>query len=392
MKIHSIIGYAALIFFVIWGYFISVEDLKTSKISNKRIILGFRLLFVFFIAQAANSILGKYGYGEIYLNKIYFYYLFLNMALAIMGGIILWYGEIWPAGDAKFFITSVSLLPLALPEIAGFPGYLWLSVLINTFVIAGIYAVARFLYESYRMKLSGDNDAFKELRDFKEKIRAFFAENSGKTAARKIAGIFFSLGIIFLAKQVLNMYLMGLLGRSLSKAYIIYFLLFFGWEKAGKIFQKKSWKIAMGVLYAVYFSAGMIFFRDEVLSHVLKALSNVVKFSVILTLGRFVLEYLVEKKNAYWVSSKDVKEGMVLSSFSIKSVRTNEEIAPLFEGYYKDGIDSEQAQALSAWLSKIDGGKGKLEMVKGYPFAFWIYLGCIFLLVFNKSILSFIRL
>lgn len=392
MKIHSIIEISALIFFIIWGYLISIEDLKTSKISNKKIILGFRLLFIFLIAQASNTFLGKYGYAQIYLDKIYFYYLFLNIALAFMGGMILWYGEIWPAGDAKFFMTSVSLLPVALPGIAGFPGYLWLSVLINTFVVASLYAVARFLYESYKMKLNGDNDAFKELKDFKEKIKILFTENSGKSVAQKIINIFFSLGIVFIAKQVLNMYLMGLLGRSISKAYIVYFLLFFGWEKAGKFFQKKSWKIVMGILYALYFFAGMIFFRDEVLNHIFKAFSNVLKFSIILTIGRFVLGYLVEKRNAYWVSSNEVKEGMILSSSSIASVRSNDEISPLFEDYYKDGIDSKQAQALSVWLSKIDGGRGKLEMVKGYPFALWIYLGCILLVIFNKNILSLIRL
>ncbi|MEW5950950.1 MAG: hypothetical protein AB1637_03575 [Elusimicrobiota bacterium] len=392
MSVLSALEISALIFFMVWGFFISSQDLKTCKVSNKKIVLGLYVFLILISAQILNTVLGNMGRTEIYLDKIYFYYLALNSALAVMGGMVLWYGEIWPAGDAKFYMISVSIMPLALPEAAGFPKYLWISVMINTFVAAGIYAVARFFYESYKMKISGDNDAFKEIRDFREKIKSFFSENSGKTAAKKIIHIFFSLGVIFLAKQVANMYLMAAIGRSFSKAYIIYFLLFFGWEKAGKIFEKKSWKMIMIILYVSYFVLGSLFFRQEMLAHLYKALSNVLKFSVILTLGRFVLEYLVEKKNSYWVSSSEVKEGMVLSSSSIKSLRSDKEISVFFDDYYKDGIDKEQAEKLSYWLLKIDGGKGKIEMVKGYPFALWIYVGCLFILIFNKSILSFFKL
>lgn len=388
MKSLDFLKFFALAFFVGWGFIVSAEDLKTNKVANKKIILGLKVILVIILAQAANTFLGLAGKVDSYLNPVYFKYLLSNFLLVLMSGMVLWYGEIWPAGDAKFFMVSVLIIPLANPSAAGFPGYLWISILINTFVVAAIYSVARFFYDSYRMKLSGDNDAFKEIYDFKDRVKEFFSVSGRKEAFKKIAVIFFSLGIIFLAKQVINMYMMNLLGRNFSRAYIVYFLLFFAWEKAGKMFQKRGWKIAMAVLYLAYFSLGWFYFRSELLSHLHRALANVAKFSVILTVGRFVLEYLVEKKNAYWVGASDLKEGMVLSSDTIRQVRTNDEISASFSDYYKDGISAEQVEALKSWMAKIPKENAKLEMVKGYPFAFWIYLAGLIELIFNKSVLT----
>lgn len=392
MKSLEIINLSALAFFVVWGFIVSTEDLKTNKVSNKRIILGLKVFGIFILAQFVNTLLGISGMVTSYLNAVYFKYQLYNFLLILMSGMVMWYGEIWPAGDAKFFMVSVLLLPLANPSAAGFPGYLWISILINTFVVAAIYSVARFFYDSYKMKLSGDNDAFKEIDEFKNKAMAFFSENGGKTAAKKIAVLFFSIGIIFLMKQVLNMYMMNWLGRNFSKAYIIYFLLFFAWEKAGKIFEKRGWKIAMSILYVAYFVLGWFYFRDDLLKNLHRALGNVFKFSIILTVGRFVLEYLVEKKNAYWVDSSQLKEGMILSSDTIRQARMNDEISSFFDDYYKDGLSGEQVEALKLWMAKIPKENAKLEMVKGYPFAMWIYVGCLIELIFNKSVLTFLKL
>ena len=64
-------------------------------------------------------------------------------------GVILWYAEVWPAGDAKFFMLVSAALPLADPYLRGFPNYLFLNLLINIFVAAAFWAVGGYLASGF---------------------------------------------------------------------------------------------------------------------------------------------------------------------------------------------------------------------------------------------------
>jgi hypothetical protein len=391
MNSLQIINFFALVFFIWWGFVISVQDFSTNKISNKNILLGLKFLLAVFLAHLLNTYLGQKNLSEVYLLGSFYRYLFINIFFVFVSAIALWYGEVWPAGDAKFFMVSVILIPFIRNDAAGFPNYLWISILINTFVLSSIYSVIRFIYQTYTMKKEDNRNAFKELFELKNKVNNFFSSDKKTANLLKIMYTFLGLLIIFLIKQTINMYMMTYIGKNVEKPYFIYFILFFVWNKVFNIFQSKKWQIAMFALYIAYFFLGYFYFREELFSNLNRAFSNVIKFSIILTLGRFIFEYLLEKRNCYWVSVKDLKEGMIPSSRALMEFQQNKELNEYFEDYYKDGLSLEQVEAIKKWVNKTPGFNPQFEMVKGYPFAAWIFLGCLIEVLFNKSVLVLLK-
>jgi len=51
----------------------------------------------------------------------------------------------------------------------------------------------------------------------------------------------------------------------------------------------------------------------------------------------------------------------------------------------------EQVEAIKKWVNKTPGFNPQFEMVKGYPFAAWIFLGCLIEVLFNKSVLVLLK-
>lgn len=391
MYFSAIFNILSLLIYLIWALDIVKYDLENNKIPNKKIIKGFKILLFLFSLSFIASVMGEKGINISYF-KFEFYKMYaLNFFLSLFAALVLWYGEIWPAGDAKFFVLVLSFIPFINENAAGFPRHLWLSILINIFFVSGILAIVKFIVETFQLWRREDDNAFLEIRQAIEKAKKWINENNILEASIKALIVILSVGIVFIAHQVVNIYLRKFIISHFKRTDIFYFIMFFLWDKLSILFQNKIWKIILFSLYILYFLFGWLYFRMELLNYIQIAFSNVLKFGIILLIGRFVFEYLIERRNVVFVSKEELKPGMVLSSKEVKTLRTDSDLKELFEDYFKDGLSVEQVEGLKKWLEKHPVKDAKLEVIKGRAFGLWIFLGSLIEIIFNKNILTWLR-
>ncbi|MGD9641808.1 MAG: prepilin peptidase [Elusimicrobiales bacterium] len=374
-------------FFVWWGWTVAAGDLKTKRIPNRMVLAGLAAALATLLLYALETVLGGAGLSADYLNWKFFGYYLFSLAASSVVGIFLWYGEVWPAGDAKFFMASLALLPLINYQIRSFPKTLWLSVLINSFVLGAVYYIFRFLAQAYRGWKNGDQDRLRKWEAIRQDLLAGLNSlrggNPGKAAVFAV-----SLFLIFFLYKTVSFSLMGQLQHLVPDINLIFFLLFIGWDKVSRFVTGIKFKGALGLLVLGYFGYGLLNFRSELLLSVQYSAWNVIKFSVILGAGRFVLVYLLEKFSTVEVSAAEVAPGMILSQRYFNIIRRDSFFKGGFEDSFRDGITEEEAGRLKEWVAKIPHESPKIEVMTGTPFAVWIFAGCLFQLFFNGNIFT----
>lgn len=385
MKYFSL-SYLAV--FSAWAVAVVNIDLATNKIPNARIVLGAKLLLLALGLHAVNTWLGGQGKVLSYLNWNFYPMWAAHAFWAVLAGLILWYSEVWPAGDAKFFMLTAAWLPLVNPFIKNFPNFLFLSLLVNIFVAAGLVAIGGFLAEGFRR--AGPADFFAEVFDG---LKQRFAELAGEGGKNRwlIPVYVVNMTFLFLLQQVLFAEAGHFLGGYLSRVELLYFVLFFLWDKLGGAFRSKKWLYAATACYLAYFFAGYFYFPDRLLELLLKSLFNVLKFSLLLFFGRFMLEFLMERKDAFFVGPAELKPGMVLSSKAARTLKSNPAFEGAFDDCFRDGLSEEQAALLTDWLKRLQVPDPKIEVVKGRPFALWIFAGAAISLIFDKNVMRLLQ-
>ncbi len=387
-NIPSYLSIFALISYILWGINISKEDFETGKIRNSKIILGLKIVSVIILLQLINTIAGYTGNSQIYIKINFYKDYIINLLFAFSFSIILWYGEIWPAGDAKFFILNLMFLPLIIYSLPDYPGYLWISTMINIFVIAGIISIYRYLKDNIVLLNSRNLDAFKEVKEFYiNKIKKINLK-SRETFIRAF-GIF----SIFVFKQTFYLILYNSIFNIFKRTDIFFFIMFFLWPKIRILLVSKIWNYIMFSLYSlivviILLSDNPLGLTKLILS---RALKNTLTFGFIFAFGKIIFEQIIEKHNTFYASKNEIVPGMVLSSKELKIIKENPVFDGLFEDSFKDGLDQEQVEALKKWMENHPDKNVKLEFVKSKPFAYIIFIGCIIELILQKNIVKFIR-
>lgn len=382
------LGLIYLVAFSWWGVSVVAVDMATRKIPNSKLVFGGRLLLLALGLLLVNTALGVDGRVSSYLNWNFYWLWCIHCFWAVLAGVVLWYSGIWPAGDAKFFILAAAWLPVINPFIKNFPSYLFMNVLVNIFVAAAVVAIGGFLASGFYQ--ASPADFFAELwGDIKKRLASLGGE--GGRAGWRVAAYLANLSFLFLLQQILNMETRYFLSRFLGRVDIIYFFLFFLWDKIGGAFGSKKWLYATTACYVLYFFGGYFLFHDRLVLMVLAAISNVFKFSLMLFFGRFMLEHLMEKKDLVFAGPAELEPGMILSSKEARTLSQN----PLFEGAFddcfKDGLTEEQVGLLRAWMPKLPVRDPKIETVKGRPFALWIFAGAALTLLLGRNLTGFLK-
>ena len=312
----------------------------------------------------------------------------LHILWSAAAAIVLWYSEIWPAGDAKFFIIIAAALPLINPRINNFPNYLFLSLLINIFVSAALFSVGGFIASGFYS--ASPSDFFKEVW---AGLKKHFSSFSGRGAGGELlaAAYLANITFLFLLQQIFSLEARGFLSRFFSRTDILFFFLFFLWDKIGGVFRSKKWLYITAVFYAVYFLMGYFFFYDRLLALLVIAITNVFKFSMLLFFGRFMLEFLMEKKDTVYLTPSELRPGMVLSSKDARMVKENPVFEGAFDDCFRDGLDGEQIDIIKDWLSKLAVQDPRIGVVKGRPFALWIFAGALISIVFDKNLINLLK-
>ncbi|HAJ56657.1 MAG TPA: hypothetical protein DCL35_02680 [Candidatus Omnitrophica bacterium] len=118
-----------ILFFILTaviGLITSVEDVRTGKIRNFWIAIGFIYGCILYLASDP---------GE----RAPHLFVVSNMALSLLTAYWLWKSKLWFAGDAKLFFLYSILLPAGIYKIAFFPFFPSFQVLFLTFIPAAFY-------------------------------------------------------------------------------------------------------------------------------------------------------------------------------------------------------------------------------------------------------------
>lgn len=130
-------------FVVFFGIITSYQDYKEGRIRNKWVIAALIYSFVVFFS------ISGYSYSQgIALNLNYVYDYFLNIFFALFAGFIIWFGGLWPAGDAKLFVAYSALVPLSVYQwgyVQHFPAFI---ILVNTFTPLFIFYFFRIMLKT----------------------------------------------------------------------------------------------------------------------------------------------------------------------------------------------------------------------------------------------------
>jgi hypothetical protein len=383
MKSLSLLFLAA---FTVWALPVVSRDMATRKIPNASLLNGVKLLALTLAVYAGYTAFGYAGRANSFLNASFYGLFCLHLFWAALAGIILWYAEVWPAGDAKFFILVAAALPLANPYLKNFPGFLFLSLLINIFVAAAFWAVGSHIASGFAS--ASPSDFFSEMgRDVKKR----FADLSAGKNSFTLAVYALNLGFLFLVQQVISLEARGFVGRFFSRADLLFFFLFILWDKVGEVFSSRRWILIGGACYVLYFFAGYFLFRERLWLLLMAAGSNVLKFGLILFFGRFMLEFLMERKDTVYLTAAELEPGTVLSSKSVRVFKSNPAFEGLFDDCFKDGLTEEQVAALREWLKKVPVQDPRVEAVRGRPFALWIFAGAALLLSLDRNIAGLLK-
>lgn len=379
MKFYSLF---CLVVFSVWAVGVVGVDMASKKIPNARLLLGTKLLLLALGLLLLNSYLGAHGRSASFLNWNFYLLWTAHVFWALLAGLVLWYSEIWPAGDAKFFILTAAWLPLINPFLNNFPGSLFLSLLVNIFVAAALVVLGGFI--SSGLVQASPADYFLELWTG---LKLKFAELSGagKKNGWLVAAYLANLTFLFLLQQMLNLEARHFLSRFLARTELLYFFLFFLWDKVGGTFSSRKWVYITTCGYVLYFFAGYFLFYDRLAALLLSSLVNVARFSLLLFFGRFVFEFLMEKKDTVCLGPGELEPGMILSAKAARTLRQNEAFEGAFDDCFKDGLSGEQVGVLKEWLNKLAVPDPKIEVVKGRPFALWIFAGAVISLLFDKN-------
>lgn len=130
-------------FILFLGIITTYEDIKENKIRNKWVIMALLYSLLVFIG----SLIYLSGKG-LEINQFYIYDYFLNIFFGCLAGFIIWFGGLWPAGDAKLFIAYSALVPLSiyrLGYVQHFPSFI---ILINTFIPISLYYFFRVIIKT----------------------------------------------------------------------------------------------------------------------------------------------------------------------------------------------------------------------------------------------------
>ncbi|MBI4352222.1 MAG: hypothetical protein HY550_12370 [Elusimicrobia bacterium] len=383
MKYVSLLFLAA---FTAWSASVVSRDLATRKISNASIRTGFKLLAAALAALGLYTWLGYAGRVDSFLNAKFYLFFCQHFLWSAAAGIILWYAEIWPAGDAKFFILVSAALPLADPYLKNFPSFLVLSLLINIFVAAAFWAVGSHIASGFAS--ASPSDFFSRIwGDVKKRL----ADMAGEKNKPAIAAAALNLGFLFLLQQVLALEARGLIGRLFSRADLLFFFLFILWDKVSGLFRSRRWFYLSAACYLLYFFLGYFLFRERLWLLLLSSVANLFKFGLLLFFGRFMLEFLMERKDIRYLTAAELEPGLVLSSKACRDIKANPDYTERFEDCFKDGLTEEQVAAVREWLGKLRLQDPRVEVVRGRPFALWIFAGAALLLALDRNIVGLMR-
>lgn len=375
--------------FVSLASVISFQDWRERKIRNQLIVAGLLACVAGVGVLLVNSLLGvnrmRFGVlGEYYLPLRYYPKMAAHVALSLAAGVGFWRYSIWPAGDAKFFALAAFFAALIDPNLPGFPLLLFLVLLINIFVPAGLVFVAetlvnlalslpRLLTVDWRMRLKANAEV----------VAIRVREAWPYRAEYLILAV--NLFVLFFALQIAATRFSRFVSEpwgSLS----VFVLMFAFWGRLVVVLRNKKVGAAAFAALCVAAPAGMLRYHWDVGAGFAAAGRMVFNFGMLVSVGRLVFYWIIERDSLRELRAEDLKYGDILSDSTWASLSAEKELAGRLGARYVDGMSHGDVATLKAWLASRTASE--YSVYHTIPFALWIFLGTLLTLSYRGSVVT----
>ena len=294
MKLFSILFIPTI---VIFGTLVSFGDIRSSKIKNIHIVWG---IFCTVILNLLLLIILKLRIIEGFENFLlmdYYIAFFLNIFISIFIALLLWYLDLWAAGDAKFFIVLSALLPLVFYEheiIKYFPGF---TFLFNIYIPVFLYIFLKSI--------------FLFLRNGLIKLRKFsFSKSISTFRPTKKTFIYFSLLFLFV---MLSNFFANIFSEVRYAGLLVFVLPFLFYSHLQKLLLK--FKIVPYLIFVLF-----VLFVYLVKIAIFDIFVSIFIFMILINFLKIFVSDFLEENELKSVERSDLREGMILSREYMKII------------------------------------------------------------------------
>ena len=400
--------------FLALGLVVSYEDWSQRRVRNSWIVLGLTAGAAGLAFLLWNSILGHQGVrlgrlGETYMPWRYYSKLLIHMGLSFTAAYTMWRLAIWPAGDAKLYTLFAFLVALIDPNIPSYPLLLFMLLLVNIFVPAGLLFAAETVGHML-MRLRG-------LRGVAWGVWLKAKAEMLEVRCREAWPFRYQYGTMLVNLYAL-FYLAGTAGRYSHKlawgpfGNVIFFLLMFVvWGKITMVLRDRRVGYAALASLVAAMSAGAYFGHWDILAIVLSALKMTFNFGVLLSVARLIFHWYIELESLRELAPESLQAGVVLSDETWRKLSVEKDLADKLGGRFSDGLTQDEVDAIKAWLAArsaaakapapptppaTDGAPipspeadpATFTFYHTIPFAVWIFLGSLYTVLRRGNLVS----
>ena len=362
-----------LILLFSFGFIISLQDIKTEKVSNKLIIVGLLLGTLCYSLQAIFGLFYK-NVNLPALNAM-----LINITVSWLVAFCIWYFGFWAAGDAKVFMLFSFLLPLKYyGKESIIPFFPSLVILINSFLFVIVYISIGAILKGIKTLNFYCIDLLNKRIKVKEEVRRYVAKTiSLIPEILKNVLLFLCIVIIFyLANEYFKAY--GLIKLFLLIAVAV------SMRILTKINLKKIFIFSLLLFFVAFLTT---FFSNkghfELFSKVYKSTFGLAFIALALNV---VIQFLIRYQDERTIDSQELVSNMILSEKTIQKIGKFTEISG--EDFsLVDGITVSQAEQIKE-LGRNNNDLRNIGIVKTFPFVPFLFIGVIATIILKGNLLS----
>jgi len=365
---------------ILIGIVTSISDIKTGKIRNSHLRAGYIYTLLLYLFLSIYSLVAVDQKD----NLKYLLELIINGSIAFVVGYLLWYFNLWAAGDAKLFPLYALLIPMGYYYKNHVPNFPSLTILTDTFIIICLALILKI----FLTILKSCVEYLKKPHPLKSFVPKISIKTLKKTLAVSLKSFVFSASILVLIQFLMVNF--PVIQNASIIGIPIAFLMFFPIQMfLSKHLLKHKISTIIVCLIGILISILMIVVGQS--STLIMSLKMSVIFLFILGIVMQLINKFIDQKEIRIVKVKELKVGYFLAPQSLElitsRIRERIQIGDLYLSC-SDGLSKSQIRTIQK-LFKKDPVQ-ELYIYHTFSFAPFIFLSFLFLIIFKESFLFFI--
>ncbi|MDD5629994.1 MAG: hypothetical protein PHU21_13080, partial [Elusimicrobia bacterium] len=168
---------------------------------------------------------------------------------------------------------------------------------------------------------------------------------------------------------------------------VLFLLMFVAWGKIMMVLRDRrvSYLALTGLAAALVWGAA--FRHWDVLAIVVKALKMTFSFGVFISVARLVFHWYIEQESLRELRPEHLAPGAVLSDKTWQSLEKDPQISGQLGRRYSDGLTQEEVDALKAWLAARPASE-QYTVYQTIPFAVWIFMGSLYTVARRENLVT----